>query len=384
MIRRVGDTPDKEEDIVNRFDLHLNDPFINFLSTENMSIALTTYQGGKLIVVGPGQVSATVAERNFERCMALYVEEDRNIWISTHHNIWKLENGLEPDQIWHGQWDRMYLPRSAYVTGGVDMHEIVRASDGFLYGVVTGWNCIARIAHDEKGSFAPYWRPPFIDATVFEDRCHLNGLCLDDGTLSYVSMVSQSNVNLGWKGDRECGGLIMDMRTNEIVASGLCMPHTPRIHRGDLWFLEAGKGYLCKLDRKSGEIERIMWRPGFLRGLHFHKNYAFICSSAPRDENFQGLPLDQELKKRKEEARCALDVINIDTMTVDYSITITGSVKEIYDVALLEGCRQPLLYGVFGEDIRKIVICGKDESAQGALHDRLTVPPIEASASASV
>lgn len=375
MIKRVGDTPVNEADIVGRFDLHFSRDFVQFLSQENMSVTFTTYEGGKLIIVGPGHDGATVTERNFERCMALFVEKD-NIWISTHHNVLQLENGIMEGQYWQGQWDRIYLPRTALFTGGVDMHEITRANDGHIYGVVTWYNCIARLNPDEWGSFTPYWKPHFVEKIVPEDRCHLNGLCLEDGELAYVTMVAETDSAFEWRKHRNDGGLIIDIRTNEIIARGLCMPHTPRLYNGDLWFLEAGKGYLCKMDMKTREIERVLWRPGFLRGLHFYKNYAFICCSAPRDETFTGLPLDQELEKRGEQPRCALDIINLDTMEVEHSAHITGSVKEIYDVALLEGCRQPILYGFFGEEIRNITVLGEDETGGGPINNRSAKPRV--------
>jgi len=239
--------------------------------------------------------------------------------------------------------------------------------------VVTGYNCIARLNHDEKGCFSPFWKPPFIDEIISEDRCHLNGLCMEEGELAFVTMVSQTNKNAEWKEHRDEGGIIMDVRNNEVVASGLCMPHTPLLRDGVLWFLEAGKGNLCRIDLKKGkEVERVLWRPGFLRGLHFYKNYAFICSSAPRDETFDDLPLEKELEEKDLEPRCALDVIDVDTMELAYSITITGHVKEIYDVALLENCRQPLLHGFLGEEIQKIIVLGEDESDLGALNIRFT------------
>ena len=43
MVKRVGDSPDNEADLIDRFDLHLNADFMNFLSSENMSVAFTTY-----------------------------------------------------------------------------------------------------------------------------------------------------------------------------------------------------------------------------------------------------------------------------------------------------------------------------------------------------
>lgn len=362
----AGDTPQDISSIENPFHLELKGNFRKWLIENQASIGLTTYEAGKLIVVGPGLSGGTaVTERNFERCMAMWVDEthDQSIFISTHHHIWKLENGLQPNTYFEGQWDRVYLPRSSHITGGVDVHDIMRANDSQLYGVITGYNCIARISHEEKGSFSPYWKPPFIDEIIGEDRCHLNGLCLENGELAYVSMVGKSNKAGGWRDLKNDGGLIMDIRSNDVIADGLCMPHTPRVHKNELWFLEAGKGYLCRHNKEAGQVERLLWLPGFLRGLRFYKNYALICSSAPRDKTFKGLPLDRELKKRNTEAQCALNIINMDTMEVECSLNITGSVKEIYDVCLLENCLQPLLYGIEGEDIRKIVVLGKDRTS---------------------
>ena len=367
----IGDSPDEISE--NPFHLHLDGEFRQWLSQEGLSLALTTYEGAKLILIGPGETGRTVvSERNFERCMSMHVEGHQNIWISTHHNIWKLENGLDEGFNYEG-WDRVYLPRESFVTGGVDVHDLVRASDGELYGVVTGYNCIARFSGDEKGSFTPFWKPPFITEIIGEDRCHLNGFCTDDnGDFCYASFVGESNEAGKWREHKNNGGQIMDMRTNKVVCEGISMPHTPRIYKDELWFLEAGAGYMCKTDRsaRSKKFERVLWRPGFLRGLRFYKNYALICSSAPRDKTFKGLPLDDELEKRGETARCALDIIDMDTSKLLFSLEITGSVKEIYDVALLPGCKQPLLHGVLGEEIRKIVVLGPNEAGEGPLNNR--------------
>lgn len=370
-IQRIGDTPEREENIINRFDVHFTTEFRQWIAAEGISLALTTYEGGKLVVVGPGLDGNTiVSERNFERCMAMHVENHRNIWISTHHNVWQLENGLEPGELFNNLFDRAYFPRTAFFTGGVDLHEIMKAQDGHLYGVITGYNCVARISAHERGSFSPFWKPPFISEITNEDRCHLNGMCLENGQPAYASIVSDSNVEGEWREDRNGGGMIMDMRTDEIIVSGISMPHTPRIHNDTLWFLESAKGYLCKVDRKTGKFERVLWRPGFLRGLHFYKNYAFICSSEPRDKTFEGLPLEDELQQRGASPQCSMDIINLDTMECLHSIVITGHVKEIYDVAILENCRQPVIFGVFGEETRKIVVYGENSTDLGPLDQR--------------
>lgn len=350
-----GDTP--KQNIFNPFQLHFSGDFRDWLASQNLSVALTTYEGAKLIIIGPGlNGGTTVTERNFERCMAVTVEDHRHIWISTHHQIWKLENGIKPGRHLDG-WDRVYLPRTSHITGGVDIHDLAIGKGGALYGVVTQYNCIAQIG-GARGSFSPVWKPSFISEVIAEDRCHLNGFCLERGVPAYATIVGVSNALNGWRAHRHDGGAIIDTRSNQTVASGLAMPHTPRLHQGKLWFLEAARGWFCSIEPATGKVERLLWRPGFLRGLRFHGDYAFICSSKPRDETFKGLPLDDELCKRNQEARCAVDIIDLKSMTVLHSLEITGHVKELYDVAVLADCRQPLLYGVEGKDIRQMVVIG--------------------------
>lgn len=365
----VGDTNTNK--LENPFHLHFSGAFRLWLAQEGISLVFTTYEGGKLIIIGPGQDGRTiVTERKFDRCMALCTDNDRAIWISTKSYVWKLENGLDTG-CHHEDWDRIYLPRLAHVTGGVDLHELTLAPDGTLYGVITMYNCVARISMNERGGFSPYWKPPFINGIFAEDRCHLNGLCLDEaGMPAYVSMVAPSNTKDGWRQQRKSGGQIMDMRSDEIIVSGLSMPHTPRLYQGALWFLEAGSGYICRLCPQSGKTERLIWRPGFLRGLSFYKHYALVCSSAPRDKIFEGIPLQDALDKQSLTARCAIDIIDTISCELVHSIEISGSVKEIYDVSLLENCRQPLLYGILGEDSQNIIVLGPDETQQGPLNSR--------------
>ena len=150
----------------------------------------------------------------------------------------------------------------------------------------------------------------------------------------------------------------MDVRTNEVVARGLSMPHSPRIHDGKLWIAEAGTGWLGWIDRKDGSFNRVTWCPGFVRGLRLINNVALLGCFKPRNKVFKGLPLDEELKRRGCEPECAVYAINIETGKVVHSLSIAGSVEEIYDVALLPKVRQPLLVGLQGREIAQLVRVG--------------------------
>ena len=48
----------------------------------------------------------------------------------------------------------------------------------------------------------------------------------------------------------------MDITTTEaIVAGGLSMPHSPRVHLGKLWLLNSGTGYIGYADRQTGQFK---------------------------------------------------------------------------------------------------------------------------------
>ena len=66
------------------------------------------------------------------------------------------------------------------------------------------------------------------------------------------------------------------------------MPHSPRLNAGTLWVLDSGRGYLCRVDEKSGKAERVTFCPGFARGLSFWRGHALVATSLPRDGAFKG------------------------------------------------------------------------------------------------
>ena len=73
--------------------------FAAWLAEQNVSLALTTYQAGKLFLIGRqtgGRIS--VFERTFNRCMGLWADGP-TIWMSSLYQLWRLENGLKPGQL---------------------------------------------------------------------------------------------------------------------------------------------------------------------------------------------------------------------------------------------------------------------------------------------
>ncbi|MEG4279079.1 TIGR03032 family protein [Microcoleus sp. MON1_C1] len=354
--------------------------FTSWLASQNLSLVFTTYQAGKVFFIGLRQNGElSVFERTFERCMGLYAHNS-SLYMSSLYQLWRLENALEPGQVADG-CDAVYVPQVGYITGDLDIHDVVLVeppqppklrgeqqvepqvpslNNGELGGVVfvnTLFSCLATIS--ETKSFVPLWKPPFISKLAAEDRCHLNGLAMRDGQPRYVTAVSQSDVADGWRDKRKDGGCVMDISTNQAIATGLSMPHSPRWYNDKLWLLNSGRGEFGYLDLERGVFEAVAFCPGYLRGLSFCGDFAVVGISKPRhNKTFSGLALDEQLQAKQAQARCGLLVIDLRSGDIVHSLRIEGVVEELYDVQVLPGVRRPMAIGLKTDEIRRVISIG--------------------------
>lgn len=332
--------------------------FSAWLAEQRVSLACTTYQTGKLLLLGrtPDEGLA-VFERNFTRCMGLW-GDGQTLWLSSQYQLWRLENVLRPGEIHQGH-DRLYVPKVGHTTGDLDIHDVAIESSGRVVFVATGFGCLATL--NERYSFTPLWRPAHLSKLAAEDRCHLNGLALEAGRCRYVSAVSTSDVADGWRDRRRDGGVVLEVPTSRTVAAGLSMPHSPRLRHGELWVLNSGAGFLGKIDRERGTFEPVTFCPGYLRGLAFVGDYAVVGLSRPRgDRTFGGLALDDELPRRGADARCGLQVIDLRTGDVAHWVRLEGMVTELYDVVILPGVVRPTAFGFRTDEIQRTIAIGDE------------------------
>ena len=324
--------------------------FMSWLGSQNASLAFTTYQAGKLFLIGTNNDgSMSIFERTFNRPMGLCATNDQ-LWLSSLFQLWRFQDFLEPGQVSDG-YDALYVPVSGHTTGDIDIHDIHIQGNNKPVFVATRFNCLATLG--SRFSFKPVWRPPFVDRLAAEDRCHLNGMATENDEPRYVTCVAKSNMAEGWRDHRANGGLIIDVKTNETVAGGLSMPHSPRLYREKLWILQAGTGEFGYVDLKTGVFEMICFLPGFARGLSFIGDYAVIGLSKPRhNKTFNGLQLNERLKTEGAEAKCALYVVNLNTGDVEHMLQVEGIVEELYDVAIIPGVKRPKALGFKSDVIR--------------------------------
>jgi uncharacterized protein (TIGR03032 family) len=334
----------------------------SWLHELHLSLAFTTYQSGKLFLIGlkpDGKLS--IFERTFERCMGLAVAdatEIRNppaqtLWMSSLYQLWRFENALPDGESANG-FDRLYVPQCGYTTGDIDAHDIALDRHQRPVFVNTLFSCLA--APSETHSFRVLWKPPFITRLAAEDRCHLNGLAMRGGAPAFVTAVSTTDVHEGWREHRRNGGVILDVESGEIITRGLSMPHSPRLHGGRLFVLNSGAGEFGTVDLASGKFAPICFCPGYARGLAIVGDFAVIGLSTCREQRtFAGLPLDDALAAKNVQPRCGLQVVDLRTGDVVHSLTITGVVRELYDVAILAGVRCPGALGFKTEEIRRTI-----------------------------
>lgn len=302
-----------------------------------ISLVVSTYQAGKVIVVRNDGGVLNTHFRSFTKPMGIVADPQR-LTIGGSNTVWDYRNvpavaqKLEPV----GKHDACYLPRRLHVTGDIDIHEMAYDGHDDLWIVNTRFGCLCTL--DAEHSFSPRWRPPFVSALAPEDRCHLNGLGMVEGHPKYVTALGETDTPGGWRANKASGGILVDVETNATVLRGLSMPHSPRWYQGRLWVLESGQGSLAVADPQQGTWQTVAQMPGFTRGLDFVGPLAFIGLSQVRETAvFSGIPLVERLEERV----CGVWVVHLETGQTVGFLRFESGVQEIFAVQVLPGVGFP-------------------------------------------
>ncbi|MCX5966960.1 MAG: TIGR03032 family protein [Cyanobacteria bacterium] len=322
-----------------------------WLQAQNIALVLSTYRANRLLMIGTDeQAKLKLQERLYDRPMGLFAAGN-SLWLAGRCHLWRFDNLLAPGQEHEGA-DRLYVPAASFLTGEVNAHELVLDGTGEPLFVNTLFSCLARLG--VGSSFEPLWQPPFIDAIAAEDRCHLNGVALQDGEPTWVTACSSGNSPTSWRLERQGGGVLIHLPSAEIAARGLTMPHSPRWHAGRLWLLNSGSGELGWIDQ--GVFKPLCWLPGFVRGLAFVGDCALVGLSKLRSPQFTGLPLEERLQAEGlPEGKCGLRVIDLNSGAVLHSLDLPEPIDELFDLVVLEGVRHPRALGLLDEEIDCLV-----------------------------
>src|SRR5262245_38367198 len=213
--------------------------FVELLEQLRMSLLVSTYQAGNLMVIGVYQKALAFSFHGFEQVMGVAVRPGK-IAVGSRRQVWLLRAApsLAGQVGSPGKHDACFLTRASHVTGEIHGHEMAWAGtqrsgpgseeDAELWLVNTLFSCLCTV--DKEYSFVPRWRPPFITSLAGEDRCHLNGLALGAGPRGqliprYVTALAETDTPAGWRPTKASSGCLIDVSSGTTVLRGLAMPH---------------------------------------------------------------------------------------------------------------------------------------------------------------
>ncbi|QDT07870.1 hypothetical protein K227x_62990 [Rubripirellula lacrimiformis] len=308
-----------------------------------ISILVTTYQAGRLVMLRAQDTALNTHFRSFDKPMGLAIDGNR-LAVGTANQIWEFHNlpavcekvdakirASDPASPVHH--DACLLPRTTHWTGDIQIHEMdwVNGAAGTeLWAVNTRFSCLCR--RSDVHSFEPVWRPSFIPHFVPGDCCHLNGLATRDGQARYVTALGETHEVEGWRKNKRNGGILIDIESDQVMAHGLSMPHSPRWHQGHLWVLQSGIGELGIIDPANGSYQSVAKLPGFTRGLSFVGPLALIGLSQVRESAiFGGVPIAEA---KLDQRVCGVWVVNIETGETVGFVRFEDAVHEIFAVEI--------------------------------------------------
>jgi uncharacterized protein (TIGR03032 family) len=311
--------------------------FSKLLHELNSSLAISTYQAGKLIFISPKNEQELVQlPRSFDKPMGLAFHQGR-LAVASRNGVYLYSDSPGAAANYPKRpntYDSLYIPRAVYFTGELDIHDIEYTSKGLL-AVNTRFSCVSLINGDQ--SFREIWRPSFIKDLRPEDACHLNGMVLENEELSYLTALGETSEARGWRPKKAQGGILINARTQELILKNLPMPHSPRLYKEGLFMLLSATGELAKVDIVAGTYQVLQQFTGFVRGMDRIGDFLFIGLSKLRttSASFGDLPI------AKHSPYCGVVAYHLPTGKLVGHLKYETSVEEIFDVRILSGSRRP-------------------------------------------
>ena len=169
-----------------------------------VSVLLSTYQAGKLVSIGSYCDRPTFAFHSFDQVMGIAISGDQ-IAVGARRQIHFLSPAHDLRRRLPGDtaYDGCFLSRRSLITGSIHGHDLAFGNEG-LWVVNTLFSCLCTL--DEQYNFFPRWRPGFVSQLIDQDRCHLNGLAMENGVPKFVTVLGVTDEPAGWRVNKRSGG----------------------------------------------------------------------------------------------------------------------------------------------------------------------------------
>jgi uncharacterized protein (TIGR03032 family) len=385
------ETEKSEESTEPEFDFSstATDNFAKILKALNISLAVTSYQSARLILVRSDGETIDTNLKAFPRPMGIYADEN-HITLGTFNQVLEfkraddilesIKNGsldntgnfskkvLEKDKEKMQELkeqrdeeiaevrkaDSLYLHRASLTTGMINIHDIAWGDEG-LWVVNSTFSCLSTLSPDN--SFIARWKPKFISELVPEDRCHLNGMAMLNGKPKYVTTFNMEDSRDSWSEGRIDYGTLIDIDTDEILIEGMIMPHSPKVYKGEIYVCESGIGVVWRYNPKTKEKTEVIKLQGFTRGLYFYGGVMFVGTSQVRASEIKN---PSPITTMYDETYAGVWMINLETNEEIGHIKFEGDVDQIYDITVIPDSTMPELLNV-GSSLTRHIFDFSDE-----------------------
>jgi uncharacterized protein (TIGR03032 family) len=309
-------------------ELRIHGDFVEWLAATAGSLAVTTYNSGKLALISAAGGTLAVHVAKLIRPMGVAYAGGR-LAVATRDRIlsWRLESTRSADEA-------SFVAEPGHSTGRLDAHELAFDSHGLVFAN-TRFNCLARPS--DRANFRRIWTPRFMKDHMRtpHDCCHLNGLGVRDGRVNFATAFCTGEEPDSWRGERRMTeGVVLDVTSDRVEASGLCMPHSPRWDGRHWWFCNSGEGTLCQLETSGGSHHAVAALPGFTRGLTFAGGRAVVGLSRIRRRHILDAP---PVRERYPRLRSGLWLVDFAASRIPGALEFVRGGREVFDVAFLPG-----------------------------------------------
>ncbi|MBQ4811364.1 TIGR03032 family protein [Pseudoalteromonas luteoviolacea] len=371
-----GSTGDETDFVDINFASEYSENLPKILQALGFSLAVSSYQSHAVMLLRSRENKLSCSVKKFVRPMGLSVSEDRFL-VSTVNRVVNFKaSSMSRSSVVSGQLDDLdslasklrdeqrdtatfktlraeqinaikqcdvlFTERSSLTTGTLNTHDIAWGDEG-LWVVNSSFSCLATLS--SENGFTARWKPHFISELAPEDRCHLNGMAMQSGKPKYVTTFNTLDHQDSWR--TEINGTLMDVENNEILLSGLSMPHSPRCHEGEVYLCNSGAGEVIKFDPTTHEKHIVCTLPGFTRGLTFFGDLMLVATSHVRaSKAVSDIPLTKSYTER--DTVCGIWIINKHDGKILSKLQFKGDVSQLYDLCIIPNSNYPEM--ISGDD----------------------------------
>jgi uncharacterized protein (TIGR03032 family) len=305
--------------------------FTEWLATHDLALCVT--HADKVITFGERDGELIVRAVRVDSVTSLSSGAAGELWLGSTSQLWRYEPVPDGTRL-PGGGDRLYMPRVGHYLGRVLPVDVGIVDDGPVFGSVA-LSCLAR--PDPVHGVVPIWAPEFVSRLTPDVRCALSGVAYRDGAVNAVTCAGATDDADDWRARRADGGVVVDVPSGAIVATGLSLPSSPRWHDGRLWCTQAGRGEVGYVD--GGSFVTVARVDGFLEALAFVDGFALVGASGSRwDEIVEGLPVADRLGGAR--PLSGVFVVDVTSGAIVHSLRLEGTARSIADIVPVRGAHE--------------------------------------------